>query len=110
VTLYNGTPGSVCAAALETAEICLPSGASSTSPVHIVANGYTSYVPTAAQLYIDGSLVINNTSCNNYGACPGGSSLVDTYQGLSSGSHDLVFKLWDANGNIYSADKTITVQ
>lgn len=110
VTLYNGTPGSVCAAALGTAEICLPSGASATVPVHIVANGYTSYVPTAAQLYIDGSLVINNTSCNNYGACPGGSSLVDTYQGLSSGSHDLVFKLWDANGNIYSADKTITVQ
>jgi hypothetical protein len=112
IVIYSGTPGSTCAAALGTAEICLPasgSGGSSASPVHIVANGYTSAVPTAAQLYIDGKMVMNSDGCNAFGDCLGGTSSVDTEQTLSSGTHRLVFKLWDANGDTYVASKTVTV-
>ncbi len=110
VTVYSGTPGSVCPATPETANICLPQGTTSVSPVHIVANGSTSAVPTAAQLYIDGSLVVNRKGCDSQGGCYGGTTYVDTMQSLSSGSHDLVFKLWDANGNVYTAQKTVTVE
>ena len=101
ITVYNGIPGHTCFAALGTANICLPSDTTSTSPVQILANGYTSYVPTAAQLYIDGNPVVNNQV---------GISYVQTAQSLSAGSHDLVFKLWDAQGHIYTAEKTITVK
>jgi hypothetical protein len=34
---------------------------------------------------------------------------VDTTQKLSNGTHDLMFRLWDANGNVYTAQKSITV-
>lgn len=110
ITVYNGTPGPVCPAAPKTASICLPAGATSGSPVHILANGYTPTVPTAAQLYVDGAMAVNNDNCNSMGACMGGTSYVDTMQNLSAGTHNLVFKLWDADGNVYTAQKTITVQ
>ena len=111
ITVYSGTPGSTCATALGTASICLPAGSTITSPVHIVANGYTSVVPTAAQLYIDGTLVINDQGfCYSNGNCAGGVSAIDTYQTLSTGPHSLYFKLYDANGNAYVASKSITVQ
>jgi hypothetical protein len=111
ITVYNGTPGATCAAALGSASICLPATATAANPVHILANGYTSVVPTAAQLYIDGSLVINDRGyCYTNGNCVGGNSAIDTYQTLSTGSHALFFKLYDANGNAYTAAKTITVQ
>ena len=108
VTVYNGIPGATCSATLGTASLCLPAGVTSGSPVHILGNGYASAVPTAAQLYIDGALVLNDAACTSY--CPGGSSSIDTYQALPAGSHDLVFKLWDANGNAYVAQKTVTVE
>lgn len=109
ITVYSGTPYPACPAAPNAASICLPSGATSSSPVHILANGYASWVPTAAQLYIDGNLVVNNQGCPQSGGCGGGVSYVDTIQSLSSGDHDLVFKLWDANGNLYQAEKMVTV-
>ena len=109
VTVYNGTPYPACPAALKTASICLPGGSTSGSPVHILANGWAPWIPTAAQLYIDGDLVVPGTNCNSQGACSGSSSYVDTTQSLSSGSHALVFKLWDADGDVYTAQKTITV-
>jgi hypothetical protein len=110
ITVYSGTPGAGCPAALDAAAICLPSGASASSPVQILANGYTSLVPTAAQLYINGDLVIDNDGCSgSTTGCSGGTSYVDTTQTLKSGTYDLVFKLWDAGGNVYQAQKTITV-
>jgi hypothetical protein len=108
INVYNGTPGPACAAAYESASICLPTG-TTTSPVQIVANGWAAYIPTAAQLYIDGDLVVDNEGCASNGGCYGGTSYVDTTQKLSNGTHDLVFKLWDANGNEYTAQKSITV-
>jgi len=109
ITVYSGTPGSTCAATLGSASICLPGGDTSVAPVHIVANGYTSVVPTAAQLYIDSNLVINDRGCEpSY--CPGGSSSIDTYQNLPTGTHNLFFKLYDANGAVYTAQKNVTVK
>lgn len=101
ITVYTGTPEPVCAAALGAASICLPTGATSTSPVHILANGYATAVPTDVQLYVDGNLVINNE--------PDGNSYLDTNLTLSSGNHSLTFKLWDAAGHTYTAQKTVTV-
>jgi hypothetical protein len=102
VTVYNGTPGAVCPVATDSASICVPSGDTASSPVLILANGDTGKsVPTAAQLYIDGNLVVNNNS--------GGTSYVETRQNLSAGTHNLVFKVWAMNGNVYKAQKTITV-
>lgn len=109
VTVYNGTPYPACPTAFETASICLPGGTTSSSPVHILANGWAPWIPTAAQLYIDGDLIVNNDNCNNVNGCTGGISYVDTTQTLSSGSHTLVFKLWDADGDLYTAQKTVTV-
>lgn len=109
VTVYSGTPGPACPTAPNSASICLPSGTTA-SPVRILANGYAPWIPTSAQLYIDGNLVVNNQGCGSDGACGGGTSYVDTTQSLSSGNHDLVFKLWDANGDVYQAQKTIDVQ
>ncbi|HEX4007739.1 MAG TPA: VCBS repeat-containing protein [Acidobacteriaceae bacterium] len=109
VTVYNGTPGATCAAAQGTASICVPEGTSGSSPMHIVANGAPAWVPTAAQLYINGDMVVDNKGCDSNGDCGGGTSYVDTTQTMASGSYDLVFKLWDADGNVYEAQKTITV-
>lgn len=102
VTVYNGTPGPTCPAAMGTANICMPSSASAMSPVMVLANGSTANIPTAAQLYIDGKLVVNNTS--------GPISYVQTSQTLAVGNHSIVFKLWDSQGNTYVAQKNITVQ
>ena len=110
VTVYSGTPGPACPAALDAAAICVPSQLSSHTPVQILGNGWTKNVPTAAQLYVDGDLVANNQGCTSSGSdCQGGTSYIDVDQTLSSGSHDLVFKLWDDLGNVYTAQKTVTV-
>jgi len=107
ITVYSGTPGPVCPAYPASASLCLPSEVTASSPVHILANGAThsngtsSAVPTAAQLYVDGSLVVNDTS---------GSTVVDVVQPLSTGTHELVFKLYDANGFVYSATKNVSVR
>jgi FG-GAP-like repeat len=111
VTAYTGTPGPVCSAAQDSASICLPSGDTTSSPVEILANGDVGdSLPTAAQLYIDGTLVVDNeANCASSDECWGGVSYVQTSQTLSSGTHDLVFKVWDVAGNVYEASKTITV-
>lgn len=107
VNLYNGTPGAVCEADPGAASICVFPRTSNASPLHILANGSSAALPTAAQLYIDGNLVVNDRGCDNTGFCPGGSSAVDTYQALTPGTHDLVFKLWDANGNVFTASRSV---
>ncbi|WP_263417067.1 FG-GAP-like repeat-containing protein [Terriglobus albidus] len=110
INVYSGTPEPVCPAALGTANMCLPSGATSGSTVHILANGYTPVVPTSAQLYIDGHLTMTDDGCIPNGGCVGGTSFIDAYVSMPAGSHDLVFKLWDANGNVYTAERNVTVQ
>ena len=110
VTVYSGTPGPVCYAAQNAASICLPSDDTSSSPVEILANGDTGdSVPTAAQLYIDGKPVVNNQAISEFGGYYAADSYVQVSEDLSSGTHDLVFKIWDMAGNVYEAQKTITV-
>lgn len=109
VTVYSGTPGPVCPAALDSASICLPSATSSSSPVLILANGNTgASPPTDAQLYIDNKLVVDNHGSCYQHSCSTGWSYVQTTQNLSSGSHHLVFKVW-YSGKVYTAQKTVTV-
>jgi hypothetical protein len=111
VTVYDGTPGPVCPAAEDSANLCLPSGDTSISPVEILANGNAgTSTATAAQLYIDGKLVVDN-ECDYYqpDGCLLTATSVQTIQDLSAGSHLLVFKLWDTDSNVYEAQKTITV-
>ena len=110
ITVYDGTPGATCYAAASAASLCLPRGTSSSAPVLIVGNGNTgTNLTTAAQLYIDDKLVVNNeASCG--AACYGVNTMVQTEQALSSGSHNLVFKVWDLAGHVYQDQKTIYVE
>jgi hypothetical protein len=111
VTVYEGKPSPTCPAATNAASICLPSGTTSNSPVPILANGDTGTdIATAAQLYIDGTLIVDNKAqCAPDDSCYGADSYVQTSQALAAGSHNLVFKIWDTAGNVYEAQKTITV-
>jgi FG-GAP-like repeat len=110
VTVFSGTPGPVCSAAPDSASLCLPAGDSSSSPVMIVGNGNMgNSVPSAAQLYIDGKLVVDNKSTCSDNQCWNAFSLVQTPENLSPGSHDLVFKIWNVAGQVYEAQKTVTV-
>jgi hypothetical protein len=110
VTVYSGSPGPVCYAAQKSASICLPASDTSSSPVEILANGDTgTSIATAAQLYIDGKLVVNNQAIYEYGAYNAADSYVQVAETLSKGTHDLVFKVWDMAGNVYEAQKTVTV-
>ncbi len=53
--------------------------------------------------------IVADGACNTEGNSCEGTSYVNTTQSLKSGSHDLVFKLWDDQGNVYTAQKTVTV-
>ena len=101
VTVYNGTPGPTCAVGPTSAAICLPVGPTSTSPVRILANASSPSVPTSVQLYIDGIEVINDTS--------GGTTYIDTTRALATGTHQLVFQMFDASGKSYVAKESLTV-
>lgn len=96
--VFSGTPTSACPAALGTAALCFP--ATTSGATRILGNGWTPNVPTAAQLYIDGKLVINNTNP--------GTTYLDTTPTLTPGTHNIVFKLWDAAGKVYTAQSTHT--
>ena len=110
VTVYTGTPGQVCYAAQNSASICLPSGDTSGTPVEILANGDVgASVGTSAQLYIDGKLVVNRKATSEYGGYYGVDTFVQVSEALTPGTHDLVFKIWDLAGNVYEAQKTVTV-
>jgi hypothetical protein len=110
VTAYTGTPGPVCTPEPNSAALCLPGGDQGPSPVVIVGNGDTgSQVPTAAQLYIDGKLVVNNQAEGSDGQYWNSFSSVQVSEALSAGTHDLVFKIWDGSGQVYEAQKTVTV-
>jgi hypothetical protein len=111
VTVYDGTPGPVCPAARDSANLCLPSVDTASSPVEILANGnFGTSIASAAQLYIDGKLTVDN-KCDYFQAegCLETATWVQTTQDLAAGTHLLVFKVWDSAGKVYEAQKTITV-
>jgi hypothetical protein len=53
------------------------------------------------QVYIDGRLIYNDTS---------GATYVDTAFTVSKGTHSVVVKAWDANGNALRQARTIMAQ
>lgn len=100
INVFSGSSGSVCSTALNSAHICIPAGASSKSPVRILAAGYPPSAPTSVQLYVDGSLKVSKSNLQNY---------IDTAISMGSGSHTVIFKVWDAHGHVVQATKTISV-
>lgn len=102
IVYSNGAPGPTCAAPANGGLLCFPNGLSTKyqGNIRVVANGSTQAVPTAAQLYVDGSLVLNDTTQ---------STALDTPVPLSPGSHQLVFKLWDASGNVATTTSNVEV-
>jgi len=76
VTVYSGTPGPTCSAASDSVSICLPSGDTTSSPVQI-------HKPRRSRRMFRGTAI----------------SYVQTTQDLSSGTHNLVFKIWDIAGS-----------
>ena len=116
ITVFDGSPGAACPVASGSATLCFPEGMTGHSPFHVLGNAWptepngSSSVPTAAQLYIDNQLVLNDRGCGGgAGYCQGGSSSLDTYQYLSAGSHSLVFKVYDASGTSFTTSKQITI-
>jgi hypothetical protein len=75
------------------------------APMRIVANGWSSYISTAVQICINGDPAVDDEGCDSEGA----TSYVDTAQKLSNGTHELKFKLGDANGDVGTAQKNVTV-
>jgi hypothetical protein len=75
------------------------------APVRIVANGWLSYISTVAQICMDGDQAADDEGCDS----EGGTSYVDTTQKLPNGTHELVFKIRDANGDVYTARKSVAV-
>ena len=103
ITVYSGTPGETCPASSGTMNICLPTqNETTTTSLHVFANAASSGAQmTAVQVYIDNSLIYNDTS---------GATYVDTAFTVKAGSHSIVVKAWDANGNSYSESRSITAQ
>jgi hypothetical protein len=56
---------------------------------------------TAVQVYIDEKLIYNDTT---------GATYVDTAFSIASGSHSVVVKAWDADGNVFTQSRNVTVQ
>ncbi len=103
ITVYSGTPGETCPASSGTMNICLPTqNETTTTSLHVFANAASSGAQmTAVQVYIDSSLIYNDTS---------GATYVDTAFTVKAGSHSIVVKAWDADGNSYSESRSITAQ
>jgi hypothetical protein len=103
ITIYSGTPGETCPASTGTMNVCLPTqNETTTTSLHVLANAAPSGAQmTSVQVYIDGSLIYNDTS---------GATYVDTALTVKPGSHSVVVKAWDASGYSYSELRSITAQ
>ena len=102
ITVYSGTPGETCATAQGSINVCLPTqNETTTTSVRVFANSASFALITAVQVYIDNSLIYNDTS---------GATYVDTAFNVATGTHNIVVKAFDADGNSYSESRTITAQ
>jgi hypothetical protein len=101
VTIYSGSPGETCPASPATINVCLPTqNETTTTSLHVFANADSSANQiTAVQVYIDNSLIYNDTS---------GATYVDTAFTVTKGSHVVVVKAFDQSGNIYSETRNVT--
>jgi hypothetical protein len=103
ITIYSGTHGETCPAAPGSINVCLPTqNEVTTTSLHVFANAdSTANQMTAVQVYIDGSRIYNDTS---------GATYVDTAFNVAKGSHSVVVKAWDADGNVFSQARNVTAQ
>jgi hypothetical protein len=102
ITVYGGTRGETCPASDSSLNVCFPTQNEVTSTsLHVFANSESPAQITAVQVYIDGRLIYNDTS---------GATYVDTAFTVSTGTHSVVVKAWDANGNVFRQGRTIRAQ
>lgn len=73
-------------------------GASVSSPVHVVATGFSGHTVTAMQIYVDSNLIYQIKSPN-----------LDTLVAMASGTHSLIVKGWDSSGHSFMTPLSITV-
>src|SRR5215813_2737695 len=73
-------------------------GASLSSPVHVVAAGFSGFPVTTMQIYVDGKLTVNVPSAS-----------LDTNVSMTAGSHALVVKGWDLSGRNFMKSLSITI-
>lgn len=68
ITIYSSTPGETCPASTGTMNVCLPTqNETTTTSLHVFANAASSGEQmTSVQVYIDGSLIYNDTSGATY--------------------------------------------
>jgi PKD repeat protein len=69
-----------------------------TSPVHVVASGFSGYTVTAMQIYLDGALVYTVKSPN-----------LDALVTMATGTHNLIVKGWDSSGHNFMTGLSVTV-
>jgi FG-GAP-like repeat len=102
ITIYSGTPGETCPAAPSSIDVCLPTqNEVTTTSLHVFANADSAAQITALQVYIDGKLIYDDTT---------GATYVDTALTVTTGSHLIVMKAWDADGNAYTQSRNVTAQ
>jgi hypothetical protein len=102
ITIYSGKPGETCPTSDSSLNVCFPTQNETTSTsLHVFANSESPAQITAVQVYIDGRLIYNDTS---------GATYVDTAFTVSKGTHSVVVKAWDANGNALRQARTIMAQ
>ena len=69
-----------------------------TSPVHVVASGFSGYTVTAMQIYLDFKLIYTVKSPN-----------LDTLVAMATGTHNLIVKGWDDSGRNFMTALSVTV-
>ena len=74
------------------------SGATTSSPIHVVASASAGSPIAAMRIYLDGNNMYTTQS-----------NQLDTTVSASSGGHDLVVVAWDNNGNPYKQEITVNV-
>jgi hypothetical protein len=86
-----------------TARVCLPPpNTGGTGTYRILAAGYPPNTPTAVKLYLDGALIYSASTLQNY---------VETTHTLTGGTtHQLLIKVWDANGHLVQGSETVKSQ
>jgi hypothetical protein len=90
ITIYGRTHGETCPTAADSLSICSPTqNQTSTTSVHVFANGDSNWPITAMQVYIDNNLIYNDTR---------GTSYADTVFTVSKGPHSIVVKTFDTMG------------
>ncbi len=75
-----------------------PTSSSTSSPIHVVATGFSGFTVTAMQIYLDGTLVYQVSAAS-----------LDTTIAAASGTHSMTVKGWDSGGRNFSKSMSLSV-